>query len=174
MYQSTCNGSLGLAPVVATAPAFGPAAPFVAAGATVVSALVKIFGGGGVPYGQFEEEIAPILRAKARETGLSVFSFWYGEPVGVDANGQRVILPHTGLSVTDYKAILQQLANDVLQKIISYEYGKWVTYTPGSTVPTFSTPYDPTQAGFFDNLSPVAWAALAVGGIILVKGIGKK
>jgi hypothetical protein len=69
------------------APATGPAAPFVALGGAIVSAISSLIPPRG-NYAKFKRTAYPYWLQKAQQTGLPVLGCWFnGEVVGVSPNG---------------------------------------------------------------------------------------
>lgn len=75
----------------------------------VVSILQSLFGGGRGDYQKFDREIAPQLAPIAAQTGTAAFAAWFGEVVGVDAGGNRVVLG-SYQTLEQAEAILYQAA----------------------------------------------------------------
>ncbi|MCP5101889.1 MAG: hypothetical protein GY950_00835 [bacterium] len=134
---------LGLAPVIAAAPAFGPAAPFVAAGGAIATGLAALFGGGDVPYDDFTREIRPIILPKAQATGRPVFVAWYGEVVGLDETG-KFLKVGTYTTVEQAILIIQAVA-DKIGIVYGYLYDTFRMFSPqvgttGANAPAPSPP----------------------------------
>ncbi len=70
------------------APGTGPAAPFVAAGGAILSAIGSLVPPRG-NYAKFQRTAFPVMLAQAQSSGLPVLMQWFeGEVVGVSPTGQ--------------------------------------------------------------------------------------
>lgn len=152
------------------------AAAVTQAGVSAAQFVASLFGAGRGEYQKFSREINPILSQHVQRTGQPSFCLWFGEAVGIDVAGKLVVMGQD-LDVAEYKALLQHTSNEMGQPLQSYEFGRFVSYTPrgtGISIPgLLPGPAQPpvVGAGFAPmDISPVALIALGVGGLLLLRG----
>lgn len=137
-------------------------------GSTILS---KFIGSPRGEYQKFGREIAPILSTQIQNTGEPAMAFWFGEGVGIDTDGELIVIPGLA-SVEAYQAAVQEFANRRGTGVQSYEFGQFIRYAPtgfvGPPAPGGPMPKvddDAMQAGFFGSGELTTMSAIALVGM---------
>lgn len=136
--------------------------PAISAGSTILS---SIFGGGGGrgDYQKFDREVRPIFEPRARNSGLAVYGFWFGEVVGIDSSGALSVLGPAS-DMYDAGAKLQQYVDQTGIPVTYYADAVFYDIHPAdASQPENPTVTPPIAISFPPGTSPPPMGTTAPG-----------